>query len=111
MYYHLTEGDRPFHDSDFYRNAELDRDFGADGFQIEDYDIGLVGEIMTPVVHTADPDTSVGELARLMSSERIHRVIITRDSAVVGLVSAMDLLRVVAEEPAAGRERKVTRAS
>jgi len=97
IYYHLTEGDRPSSDSDFYRDAELDKAFAASGYQIEDYDIGLVMEMMTPVAHTAGPDTSVDELARMMTQKGIHRVIITRGKKVVGLVSAMDLLRVIAD--------------
>jgi CBS domain-containing protein len=102
VYYHLTEGDRPFPDSEFYRDAEIDKAFAASGYQIEDYDIGLVVEMMTPVAHTAGPDISVDELARMMTEKGIHRVIITRGKKVVGLVSAMDLLRVIAgthEEP------------
>ena len=105
IYYHLTHGDRPFRDSDFYRAAELEKAFAGSGYQIEDYEIGLVGEMMTPVVHTADPETPADVLARLMTEKGIHRVIVTRDGKVVGLVSAMDLLKVVAGT-AGGRARR-----
>jgi CBS domain-containing protein len=96
VYYHLTRADRPFHESDFYRAAELEKAFAGSGYQIEDYDIGLVGDMMTPVVHTAGPQTPIEEIARLMTEKRIHRVIIIEEDRVVGLVSAMDLLKVIA---------------
>jgi CBS domain-containing protein len=96
VYYHLTRGDSRSRDSDFYRMAELEATFAGSGFQVEDYDIGWVHEMMTPVVHTAGPDTPVSELAQLMILARIHRVIITERQKVVGLVSAMDLMSVLA---------------
>jgi len=96
VYYHLTRSDSPSRDSDFYRTAELDATFAGSGFHIENYDIGWVSDVMTPVVHTAGPDTPVSELAQLMTLARIHRVIITEDQKVVGLVSAMDVLGVIA---------------
>jgi CBS domain-containing protein len=99
VYYHLTRGDRPTPDSDLYRTAELEKVFAGTGFHIEDYDVGWVSEVMTPVVHALGPETPVDELARLMAVARIHRVIITKDRKVVGLVSAMDLLRVIADTP------------
>lgn len=107
VYYHLTRGDRPFHGSDFYRSAELDRAFEGAGYQIEDYDIGLVAEVMTPVVHTASPDTPVSDLARFMAEKRVHRMIVTAGERVVGLVSAMDLLGVVAAAPVRPRTARV----
>ena len=100
VYYHLTRGDRPFHGSDFYRSAQIERAFEGAGYQIEEYDIGLVEEVMTPVVHTAAPETPVADLARHMAEKRVHRMIITEGEQVVGLVSAMDLLRVIAGAPA-----------
>jgi CBS domain-containing protein len=103
VYYHLTRGDRPFHGSDFYRSAEIERAFEGGGYQIEDYDIGLVGDVMTPVVHTAAPETPATDLARHMAEKRIHRMIITQEEKVVGLVSAMDLLQVIAGIPEEAR--------
>jgi len=80
--------------------AQIERAFEGAGYQIEDFDIGLVGEVMTPVVHTAAPETPVIDLARLMAEKRVHRMIVTEGEQVVGLVSAMDLLQVIAGAPA-----------
>ena len=96
VYYHLTRDDSASRDSDFYRTAELDASFAGSGFHVESYDVGWVSDVMTPVVHTAGPETPVSELAQLMTLARIHRVIITENQKVVGLVSAMDILAVVA---------------
>lgn len=113
IHYHLTRGDRPFPESDFYHVAELEKAFAGSGYQIEDYDLGFVGDVMTPVVHSVDPDTSVEDLARLMTLAQIHRVIITERAKVVGLVSAMDLLKVIADPPsertAAGRQDRAAK--
>jgi CBS domain-containing protein len=111
VYYHLTRGDKPSRDSDFYRMAELEARFEGSGFHVEEYDIGWVHEMMTPVVHTAGPDTPVSELAQLMILARIHRVIITENQKVVGLVSAMDLMSVLADLGKQARASKESHAS
>ncbi len=111
VYYHLTRGDKPSNGSDFYRMAELDAAFAGSGFHVEEHDIGWVHEMMTPVVHTAGPDTPVAELAQLMTLAHIHRVIITEDRRVVGLVSAMDLMSVLANLGKQAQPSKVSHAS
>ena len=111
VYYHLTRGDKPSRDSDFYRTAELEATFAGSGFHVEEHDIGWVHEMMTPVVHTAGPDTPVSELAQLMILARIHRVIITENQKVVGLVSAMDLMSVLANLGKQARASKESHAS
>lgn len=59
----------------------------------------------TPVIAlmTAHPvcceeETPVEDVAQLMWSRRIHRVLVTREGRLVGIVTAMDLLRVLAGE-------------
>ena len=50
-------------------------------------------EIMTAKVHTVRPDTAVGDIARLMASERISGVpVVGEDGGLVGIVSESDLL-------------------
>lgn len=55
-----------------------------------------VVEAMTPAVYTARDDTPVGRLAGFMRAKRIHRVLITRDGKLVGVVTTMDLLALIA---------------
>lgn len=60
-------------------------------FQLEEAEI-RVAEIMTPSVHTVREDTPVPQLASLMIDSHIHRVLVTREDKVVGIVSTSDLL-------------------
>lgn len=54
-----------------------------------------VRDAMTTGVVTADPDTPVGELARLMNDHGVHHLVVIGDGRQpVGVVSASDLLRV-----------------
>ena len=56
-----------------------------------------VSTIMTSPAISAEEDTPVTDLCRIMWSLRIHRVPILRKSKVTGLVSSMDLCRAVIE--------------
>jgi len=60
-----------------------------------------VGDVMQTSVVTVREDTTVPEIASLMRSHGIHRVIVVRDGAVVGIVSALDLVGLLESEPAA----------
>ncbi|MBI4057242.1 MAG: CBS domain-containing protein [Elusimicrobia bacterium] len=78
----------------FYRNPNgvpLPR-----GFHIEVPDIKRVREIMTPKVIVADENTSLQKLAGIMWRKRIHRIIITKAKKIKGIVSTLDILRVLA---------------
>lgn len=57
----------------------------------------LVRDIMTSPAVCATEDTEVVEICRMMWTMRIHRVPIVRDGHVTGIVSAMDLVRAIAE--------------
>ena len=56
-----------------------------------------VGEVMIPYPLTVRPHDAVESVARLMVSERIHRVLVTEDERLVGIVSSLDIARLVAE--------------
>lgn len=73
------------------------------GFQIEAITTGFVSDCMTYQVHTAYPDTTVEELARLMFEQRIHRLIIVdhHEDRPIGVVSTFDLLKLMAAKDAA----------
>ncbi|MEA2693453.1 MAG: hypothetical protein QOJ16_2840 [Acidobacteriota bacterium] len=57
-----------------------------------------VREIMTPQVYTVVEDTPVGELAETLVEEHVHRLLVTREERVVGIVSTVDLLGLLIEE-------------
>ena len=59
------------------------------------------GAVMTTAVVTVSPDDTMRLAAKLMVERHIHRVYVTRDDALVGVLSTRDLMRVLAD----GRSR------
>jgi CBS domain-containing protein len=68
------------------------------------------GDVMTPVMLTADPDMDLAEVCEIMGRERIHRIIVTVEEKLepvkigpqyrykpVGIISTKDIVRVIAE--------------
>jgi CBS domain-containing protein len=56
----------------------------------------LVRDIMTPTIYTVPEDTPVPKIARTMVAGRIHRLLVTRGPAVVGIVTSLDLVALLA---------------
>ena len=56
-----------------------------------------VGEIMTPRPITVEEDTPVEELCRLMWKLKIHRIPIVSEGRVRGIVSTIDICRLIVE--------------
>ena len=94
LYYQLTRDDELVMPSDFYQSARVEGRPISKGFQIEDVNTATVEEVMTPVVHAVLASTPVSAIAKLMTQRHIHRVIVRRDMKVVGIISALDVLRV-----------------
>ena len=57
-----------------------------------------VADIMTPEVFTVREDTPVSEIAEAMIQSHVHRILVTRDDRVVGIISTSDLLGLLVEE-------------
>lgn len=69
----------------------------ATAFHLEVQREMTVKEIMTPIVFNADMETPVVDLAQTMLKGRIHRVIILDGDELAGMVTTMDMLKVIAE--------------
>lgn len=54
-----------------------------------------VREIMTPTLYTIPEDTPVSKVAQTMISGRIHRLLVTRRGRMVGIVTTLDLLKLL----------------
>lgn len=93
IYYQLTRGDELVLDSHFYQHARVEGRHIPSGFQVEDFNSGVVADVMTPVVHSVSESASVESVARLMTRKHIHRVIVRRGRQVAGIISALDVLR------------------
>ena len=57
-----------------------------------------VSEIMSKSLVTVDPDASIKEAARLMSSHKIRRLPVLKQNKLVGIVVAADLVRNVGKK-------------
>ena len=55
-----------------------------------------VNDIMTPNPITVGENTGIESLAKIMIDHNIHRLIIEKDNAIVGIISTLDLLYHVA---------------
>jgi len=64
-------------------------------FQIEDAITTTVRDIMTPMVFDVSESTTIQQAADIMVKGHIHRVFVTVDNKVIGVVSALDMLKVL----------------
>jgi CBS domain-containing protein len=87
--------EEPPHEAPSY-HQNIDRWLGRQGFQVEAPDYALVRDVMTPVILSAAVDTPLGDLARLMTRKRIHRLVIMRGGRLAGIVTSMDVMRAFA---------------
>jgi len=55
-----------------------------------------VKSVMSPNPITASEDTTVERMAEIMVENKIHRLIIIRNSTIVGIVSTLDIINYVA---------------
>lgn len=63
-------------------------------FHVIDDDDGMtVADILTSVIYKVDETTDIATMADTMVQGRIHRLVVTRDDAVVGIVSTLDMLK------------------
>jgi CBS domain-containing protein len=60
----------------------------------------LARDIMTPALASVDEDTPVPELAKLLRAGQLHRLLVTRNGQIVGIVTPSDLLKLLLEEDA-----------
>ena len=76
--------------------ADLARTLGEGGGAAGGPEL-TVRRIMTPVADTVSEDATVPEIARIMVANQYHRLVVTRREEPVGIVSSMDLLKLIAE--------------
>ncbi len=58
---------------------------------------GVVNDVMLAFVLSVPPDKPVREAVRLMVADEIHRLLVVEDGRLVGIISAMDVMRMLAE--------------
>ena len=60
--------------------------------------VAVVRDVMTPTVHHVPVNASLSEIARVMVEHHIHRLIVTQGKEPVGIITSMDLLKIVAAQ-------------
>ena len=83
----------------FYRDASDDTSLEDLGQRYVEERAVTVRDVMTPAVHQVPATALVAEAARIMVERHIHRFIVTRAKEPVGIITSIDLLRVLAEQP------------
>jgi len=84
----------------YYRRPYDESLHPSRGFQIEDLPADTVKDVMTPFLVTVEEDTPIRQVAARMAQSGIHRLIVVdEDQQILGIVTSMDVLRWVAEEP------------
>jgi predicted transcriptional regulator len=84
--------------SDFYRDIAPDLTLEDLGQRYVEERAFTVRDVMTPVVHQVPVTASAAEAARLMIDRHIHRLVVTEGKEPVGIITSLDLLKVVAEQ-------------
>jgi len=54
-----------------------------------------VRDIMTPMIYSVNEDATVQKVADTMLNARIHRVFVTREGRLTGIVTTMDMLQII----------------
>jgi len=92
-----TERDRPWPLAYYQHILERQRvtKEEAVAFQIEAEPDVTVHDIMTPTIYQVSEDTTVQRVADVMIKNRIHRVLVTHNDKVVGIISTPDMLKTI----------------
>lgn len=72
-----------------YSNEEIE------SFHLDAESLTSVKDIMTPRTFEVSEDTKIRDVADVMIRGNIHRVLVTRSDALVGIVTTMDMLRII----------------
>ncbi|MDB9822790.1 CBS domain-containing protein [Deltaproteobacteria bacterium] len=72
-----------------YSPAEIE------SFHVETESLVTVREIMTTMTFNVNENATLQQVADAMLRGRIHRVLVTRDKVLVGIITTMDILEVI----------------
>jgi len=84
--------------SGFYRDIAADIMLEDPGESYVEARAVTVRDVMTPVIHQVPVTASVAEAARIMVDQHIHRLVVTQGKEPVGIITSMDVLKMVAEQ-------------
>lgn len=82
---------------DYYRHG-LEHEYAKEDIRslsIETEPLDTVRDIMTPMIFDVNEDTKVKQVADTMIRGRIHRVFVTREQKLTGVITTVDMLKVI----------------
>jgi CBS domain-containing protein len=82
---------------DYYVRS-LEHRYGAqeiNSFRIGTEPLVTVRDIMTPMIFDVHEDTGVKQVADMMIRGHIHRVFVTREKRLVGVITTVDMLKII----------------
>ncbi len=98
VHWYLGRDDELVVDTDYWHRADMQPAAVPSGFKIMDTNVPKISDLMTPVTVAAAADTPVKDLATTMVERKVHRIVITHHGdQVAGIVSALDLLKVLSD--------------
>jgi predicted transcriptional regulator len=96
-----TAGESATADPSAYYRHELEAQYSEEDLstlRVTESDETIAEHVMTPQVYDVNERTPIQQVARVMHRGGIHRVFVTENDEIRGIITAMDMLQVVAEE-------------
>jgi CBS domain-containing protein len=84
--------------SGFYGDEDEEAAIEDRGIRSQEERAVMVRDVMTPAIHQLPVTASVAEVARLMVAQHIHRVVVTEGKEPVGIITSMDVLKMLADK-------------
>jgi CBS domain-containing protein len=82
---------------EYYHRSELILESGetlVEGFLVENPDAVQVRDLMTPAVFSVTPEAAASRVVEEMVALKVHRLfVVDREGVLVGVISALDVLR------------------
>jgi len=79
-------------ESDYYDNLNSDE---IQELHLEEDDSLTVRNIMTPLIFKVKETELISAMSDIMIGGRIHRLLVTRDEKVVGIITTLDMLKAI----------------
>jgi CBS domain-containing protein len=99
--YNTTAGDPASEKPASFYRSELEASYAEEdlsNLRVSEGGDTIAEHVMTPQVYDVNEHTSIRQVAQVMHRSGIHRVFVTRNNQIRGVITAMDMLQVVAEE-------------
>lgn len=71
---------------------------GMSGYNFSSFESERVRDWMSPRVVSVDPGIPLTAVCARMIEERVHRVLVTEENTLLGIITSMDIVRALAEE-------------